>query len=225
MKLATHCLATVAGVVLHGAVEIERRRFLQWAAALPVLAPVVLAACRDGGEAGPGAADSAGSPASRPATPACGEATIEETEGPFYSDGPPERTDIRAGADGTNLVVSGQVVDTACAPVSGAILDFWQADDGGEYDNQGYTLRGWQRADAEGRFILNTIVPGVYPGRTRHIHVKVQAADAAPVLTTQLYFPDEPMNDNDTIFDPTLVMDVSGDGAGRRASFDFVLER
>jgi protocatechuate 3,4-dioxygenase beta subunit len=204
--------------------ELERRRFLQWVAALPVLAPVVLAACRDGGE-GTGAADPPESSASRPATAACGDATIEETEGPFYSDGPPERTDIRAGVDGTNLIVTGQVVDTACAAVSGAILDFWQADDGGEYDNQGYTLRGWQRADAQGRFTLETIVPGLYPGRTRHIHVKVQAADDAPVLTTQLYFPDEPMNDTDTIFDPTLVMDVSDDGDGQRGTFDFVLKR
>jgi protocatechuate 3,4-dioxygenase beta subunit len=204
--------------------ELERRRFLQWVAALPVLAPVVLAACRDGGE-GTGAADPPESSASRPATAACGDATIEETEGPFYSDGPPERIDIRAGVDGTNLIVTGQVVDTACAAVSGAILDFWQADDGGEYDNQGYTLRGWQRADAQGRFTLETIVPGLYPGRTRHIHVKVQAADDAPVLTTQLYFPDEPMNDTDTIFDPTLVMDVSDDGDGQRGTFDFVLKR
>ncbi len=47
-----------------------------------------------------------------------------------------------------------------------------------------------QFADASGRFSLETIVPGAYGGRTRHIHVKVQAPDS-PVLTTQLYFPGE----------------------------------
>jgi hypothetical protein len=60
----------------------------------------------------------------------------------------------------------------------------------------------------DGRFELTTIVPGVYPGRTRHIHVKVQAPDG-PILTTQLYFPDEPGNASDGIFDERLLMDMS----------------
>lgn len=182
------------------------------------------------GESGAGSSSpgtSAGSPANtRPATRACADAepTIEETEGPFYSDGPPERTNIRDGVDGTTLTVTGQVVDTTCAAVPGAILDFWQTDDAGNYDNRGYTLRGWQRADDKGRFTLVTIVPGLYPGRTRHIHVKVQSAEDAPVLTTQLYFPDEPMNETDDIFDETLVMNVTEGDDRERASYDFVLD-
>ncbi|HEX3200670.1 MAG TPA: dioxygenase, partial [Actinomycetes bacterium] len=69
-----------------------------------------------------------------------------------------------------------------------------------------------------------TIVPGLYTGRTRHIHVKVQAPDG-PVLTTQLYFPGEPENDRDGIFSPELLLgDVRDAGGARRGSFTFVLE-
>jgi len=84
----------------------------------------------------------------------------------------------------------------------------------------GYRLRGHQFTDASGAYRLETIVPGVYPGRTRHIHVKVQAPNQ-PVLTTQLYFPDEPGNADDGIFDPSLVVAMSSE---RDASFQFVLD-
>ncbi|MEO8084886.1 MAG: dioxygenase, partial [Ardenticatenales bacterium] len=103
-----------------------------------------------------------------------------------------------------------------------AILDFWHCDDAGQYDNTGFNLRGHQFADADGRWRLTTIVPGVYPGRTRHIHVRVQAPDG-PLLTTQLYFPDEPGNASDGIFDAALMMDMAGDASGRTGAFDFVV--
>ena len=103
-----------------------------------------------------------------------------------------------------------------------ALLDFWQADDAGAYDNAGYRLRGHQFADDQGRYSLETIVPGLYPGRTRHIHVKVQAPNQ-PMLTTQLYFPGEPSNDRDSIFNSALLMDVRDDTAGKVGVFNFVL--
>jgi len=111
------------------------------------------------------------------------------------------------------------VLSTDCEPVAGALLDFWQANDAGEYDNEGYTLRGHQFAANDGTFRLETILPGLYPGRTRHIHVKVQAANR-PVLTTQVYFPGEPRNAEDAIFADALVMAVNGNSA----TFDFVLD-
>jgi len=160
-------------------------------------------------------------------TPACtddDDVTIEQTEGPFFTPDSPERTSLReAGVTGMPLVVSGVVLSTACQPVAGALLDFWQADDAGEYDNIGFKLRGHQFADSDGRYTLETILPALYPGRTRHIHVKVQAPDQ-PVLTTQLYFPGEPANASDGIFDEALVMDVQNAANGQSAAFDFVLE-
>jgi protocatechuate 3,4-dioxygenase beta subunit len=91
------------------------------------------------------------------------------------------------------------------------------------YDNVGYTLRGHQFSDAAGAYQLETIMPGVYTGRTRHIHVKVQAPNQ-PVLTTQLYFPDEAENASDGIFDASLVMEMGQDGDAQTGSFQFVLE-
>ena len=155
-------------------------------------------------------------------TPACGEdrgATPEQTEGPYYTPDTPKRTSLlEDGVSGDRLVVAGTVLGTDCKPIANALLDFWQADGDGEYDNEGFRLRGHQFTDSRGRFTLTTVRPGLYPGRTRHIHVKVQRRDG-DVLTTQLYFPDEPENASDGIFDEALVMDVNGS----RARYDFVL--
>jgi protocatechuate 3,4-dioxygenase beta subunit len=123
---------------------------------------------------------------------------------------------------GTTLVVEGRVLRTDCQPVAGALLDFWQADDAGTYDNAGYRLRGHQVADDSGRYRLETILPGVYPGRARHIHVRVQAPGRPP-LTTQLYFPGEAGNERDRIFDRALLVKIADGAGGTVATFDFVL--
>jgi protocatechuate 3,4-dioxygenase beta subunit len=158
-----------------------------------------------------------------PLTPACDDGddpTPSQTAGPFFTPDSPERTSLRErGVTGTSLVLTGLVLTRDCRPIAGALLDFWHADDAGAYDNDGYRLRGHQFADDAGRYQLETIVPGLYPGRTRHFHVRVQAP-AGPILTTQLYFPDEPQNQRDRLFRPDLL--VTRDGA--MARFDFVLE-
>ena len=161
-------------------------------------------------------------------TPECDDddltATLRQTAGPYYTPESPERQSLlEPGMPGTRLVVSGYVYGTDCQPIPGALLDFWQADDAGGYDNQGYRLRGHQFTDEDGGFTLETIVPGLYPGRTRHIHVMAQAANQ-PVLTTQLYFPDEPANASDGIFNPALAMDVQDASDGQLAYFTFVLD-
>jgi protocatechuate 3,4-dioxygenase beta subunit len=217
--------------------RLTRRRLLQLGLALPL--PMVLAACDDGadrpGQAGPAttappaSATTDGVTAGTLApTPACDDGddpTPAQTEGPYFTPNSPERASLlEAGVGGQRLVIAGTVLATDCRPVERALLDFWQADDAGQYDNQGYRLRGHQFSDAKGAWRLETIVPGRYSGRTRHIHVKVQAPDG-PVLTTQLYFPDEPENDSDGIFQPELLLtDVRDAGDTRRAAFGFVLE-
>ena len=151
------------------------------------------------------------------------EPTHSETAGPFFKPRSPERASLLEKATkGTKLAVSGRVRGRDGRPVAGALLDFWHADDDGEYDNEGYRLRGHQYADAEGRYRLETIVPGVYPGRTRHIHVKVQAPKGK-VLTTQLYFPGETRNRGDGLFDETLLMALRETSGRKAGSFDFVL--
>ena len=156
------------------------------------------------------------------ATPACAP-TPSQTEGPYFKAGAPRRSSLlEPGVGGVRLTVTGTVRGNDCAPIAGARLDFWQADAEGGYDNAGFRLRGHQLTGADGRYRLETVVPGLYPGRTRHIHVRVEAT-GYPVLTTQLYFPDEPGNRRDGIFRPALVMTVRDGAGGKQATFDFVL--
>ena len=173
-------------------------------------------------------ASTADASTSLPLTPACAddddEPTESQTEGPYFTPHSPKRTSlIEAGITGTPLVLSGTVLTRSCRPVPGALVDFWQADDAGNYDNRGFRLRGHQYSDAKGVYRLETIVPGLYPGRTRHIHVKVQAPTQR-ILTTQLYFPGEPRNARDRIFDADLLVAMPTSGAGGDARFDFVLD-
>ncbi|MEV0619007.1 carbohydrate-binding protein [Nonomuraea sp. NPDC050404] len=156
-------------------------------------------------------------------TPYCDDGddpTPPQTEGPYFKPNSPQRA-VLPGT-GTALTVSGYVFGLACQPLANVLLDFWQADRNGAYDNITYNFRGHQYTNAQGAFKLTTIVPGLYPGRTRHIHVKAQAP-GRPVLTTQLYFPGEPRNNTDAIFDPRLLMTVRTVGSAREATFDFVL--
>jgi protocatechuate 3,4-dioxygenase beta subunit len=158
-------------------------------------------------------------------TPACGDdvVTPAQTPGPYFKPNSPMRTSlVDTGLPGTRLVVEGTVLSTDCKPVPRALLDVWQADARGDYDNSGYRLRGHLFTDDAGRYRVDTIVPGVYPGRTRHIHVIVQRPGGRP-LTTQLYFPDEPENQRDGLFDPNLLVKLRDNGGVKLASFVFVL--
>ena len=154
-------------------------------------------------------------------TPECGpgRTTPPQTEGPFYSPRTPLKTSFRPDAPGEPIVLQGFVLTTQCTPLAGAWLDFWHADSTGEYDNAGFRLRGHQVSDAQGRYRLETILPALYRGRTRHIHVKVRAREGGRILTTQTYFPGDPDNARDSLYRPELVARKSG----ALLSFDFVL--
>ena len=160
-------------------------------------------------------------------TPACADAddiTPPQTAGPFFKPRSPERKSlVEPGIQGSKIVLEGNVRSTHCKPVPGALVDIWQADGNGAYDNAGYRLRGHQFADGAGRYRFETVVPGLYPGRTRHFHVRVQAPNR-PALTTQLYFPGEPENKRDFIFNAKLVVALSGLPGSKTAKFDFVLD-
>lgn len=182
-----------------------------------------------------------GSPLSAPATTqtapaataanaaaACtGSPTSANMEGPYYKAGAPERANlIDPGMAGTPIRISGHVYDTACHPLAGARVDFWQADADGVYDNAGYTLRGYVVTDDAGAYALDTIEPGVYPGRPPHVHVKVFAPDGRELLTTQMYFAGSE-NSGDVRSAPDLLVPYLGlDAAGRQQiAFDFVVSR
>jgi protocatechuate 3,4-dioxygenase beta subunit len=159
-------------------------------------------------------------------TPAChdgDEPTLAQTEGPFFKPSSPERVElIEAGMAGQPIELVGFVLSRNCKPIAGALLEFWQADDKGQYDNSGFRLRGHQFTDADGRYRLKSIVPGIYVGRTRHIHVKVQPRGGR-VLTTQLYFPGEAKNRSDGLFRKELLVRTAKNEGWLAGRFDFVL--
>ena len=152
--------------------------------------------------------------------------TESDMLGPFYTENAPFKQRLGDGVEGERLIITGKVTDTRCQPVKGAILDVWQANSTGKYDNEGFTLRGKVKADNNGNYVIDTIVPKEYVAgdikRPSHIHLKIGAYNQ-PTLTTQLYFEGDP--DLTGSEDKSLIMKVTDDKNGtKRANFDFVIE-
>src|SRR5215471_8198094 len=124
---------------------VSRRSFLQILLLLSIV--FLMAACAEsvnttGSTGSTAASPSATMGAQAPVltnTPTCnGVATISQTEGPFYKPNSPQRISLReAGIAGRPLIVTGYVLSTTCKPITHALLDFWQADSNGNYDNTG----------------------------------------------------------------------------------------
>ena len=154
----------------------------------------------------------------------CTPGTRARTAGPFYTPQTPQRATLREpDTKGESLVFEGLVLAHDCRPLAGAVIDIWHCDEDGHYDNRGFRYRGHQFTDADGAFRFETVRPGHYPGRTPHIHVKVQG-EATGVLTTQVFFADlAEDNAGDWIYRDDLVMRLDRAGAGWRGRFDFML--
>lgn len=184
------------------------------------LAAVVLAACGDRGDGDEGAETTStttteatvGAGGAPPASAALTAADFdglgtcrllpEQTAGPFPLDQQFDRRDITEGYPGHPVRLGLRVVDAACAPVPGAVVEIWHADATGDYsafadggggkdEAEGTTfLRGSQTASGDGIVEFLTIYPGWYPGRAVHVHLRVHL-DGATVLTSQLYFDED----------------------------------
>jgi protocatechuate 3,4-dioxygenase beta subunit len=122
--------------------------------------------------------------------------TGEDILGPFYRAEAPFRNALNVmSEEGTPIIIKGKVMGgQACGTaLSGAIVDVWQADDAGEYDNESseYKFRGRLETDKNGNYEFMSILPGRYLNggqlRPRHIHFMVKA-DNHLDLVTQLYF-------------------------------------
>lgn len=167
----------------------------------------------------PGVTEPATERPAPPPMPVCGEGlapTRPDMEGPYFLAGSPEKASlIEPGMGGTPLIIRGYVISVTCRPIAGARLEFWQADANGEYDLQGYRLRGHVFSDETGFYQIETILPAPYETRPRHIHVKVIPM-GLPELTTQLYFPEDSPY-------PELTVKLSDGPEGMIADFTFVL--
>jgi protocatechuate 3,4-dioxygenase beta subunit len=163
--------------------------------------------------------------------------TLAETEGPYYFDADSIRSDIREDREGTRLRLAVRVRDAdSCKPLRNAVVDIWHCDALGVYSGfdsgEGERfLRGAQVTDTDGIVEFVTVYPGWYQGRTTHIHAKVHV-DNQTALTTQFFFDEDVnervyarrpysersgrdvFNDTDSIFDESLLLDLSRDGAG-----------
>lgn len=142
--------------------------------------------------------------------------TPSQTAGPFFSDcllrddarviAPPE-------VGGTHVRLEGTVRDGAGEPVEDALIEVWQADANGRYrhpadaglDSGARGFVGWGRTGTEhGSFWFETIKPGCVPWGTEefqapHLVMNVFARGLLDLLTTRMYFEDEPGNDRDPL--------------------------
>ena len=146
--------------------------------------------------------------------------TPAQTLGPFYprtASQRPVHTDpdliMVNGAQvitkGTPLYLTGRVLTHGGRPVTQALVEIWQCDanaiyhhpDGGDEAHRDPAFQGYGQThtDANGTFHFRTIKPVPYPGRTAHIHLRVQSEQRGS-LATQLYLPGEPGNERDVIY-------------------------
>lgn len=177
-------------------------------------------------------------------------------EGPFYIPNAPElevgggALPMRGGENGTPMLLHGQVRDVSEQPLPAAKIEIWQADGDGLYSQFApglpeWNLRGTVIADEQGNFRVQTVQPAPYQiptdgscgkliaaagwhaWRPAHLHLKVTSPVHQP-LTTQLYFPGDPHNDDDiaSAVKPDLMLEVkpAADGSGNEAKYDFVLD-
>lgn len=175
--------------------------------------------------------------------------TPAQTEGPYYPTALPADTDPdltrlpgAAVARGTQLRLEGRVLRTDGTPVSNARVEIWQADADGIYLHErdprlaarDALFQGFGRITTgpDGRYAFSTIRPGLYPGRTAHIHMRVDPP-SGPRLTTQVYFSDEPGNAQDGLLRRVtdvaqrarLIAPVQHEPNGQRVSHDVVLRQ
>ncbi len=156
------------------------------------------------------------------------DVTASDVEGPLYREDPPWREkpvkiyeEYEGAEKGDVLFVRGTVTSADGAPLAGAVLDIWQTGPDGGYDiwderQPDFNFRGRFGVDEDGGYEFQTMVPrpytvptegpvgryleatGQHPWRPAHIHFKVEAEGHEP-LVTQVFFPDDPYLDNDTI--------------------------
>jgi protocatechuate 3,4-dioxygenase beta subunit len=109
------------------------------------------------------------------------------------------------------------VLDEDGRPVPGALVEVWQANAAGRYRHKvdtydapldpNFTGGGRMLTDEDGRYSFKTIKPGPYPWgnhhnawRPAHVHFSLFGAGILSRLVTQMYFPGDPLQPLDPIF-------------------------
>jgi protocatechuate 3,4-dioxygenase beta subunit len=158
-----------------------------------------------------------------PAPPCKDDLTPAVPAGAAYRPGAPVRRTLNEmSVIGPRMTLTGYVTGLTCGRIKGARIDFWHADPSGRTDNAGFRFRGAVLTDAEGRYAVETIVPGGEGGRARHIGVRVEPSGKKP-LTTRLFFPNDAAATSDKDFHKSLVMKPVS-GVVNSYNFDFLLD-
>ncbi len=144
---------------------------------------------------------------------------------------------------GEILWVQGRVLDASGSPIRGAVVEIWQADNNGAYihtaspvTNREPNFQGYGKFEtaSDGRYIFRTVKPGIYPGRTRHIHYQIKAPGRGN-LVTQVHFEGEALNANDMVLNGISntaqrasvvrpIEAVAGSAIGeKRVTFDIIM--
>jgi hydroxyquinol 1,2-dioxygenase len=172
-------------------------------------------------------------------------ATESTVFGPFYREGAQELplgANISQDGRGEPVVVSGRVLSTTGSPVPGALLDIWETDENGLYEQQDpeqpeMNLRGKFHADHEGRYCFVGIKPvsysipadgpvgqllralGRHPFRPAHIHLLISADGFLPV-TTHLFVKGDPYLASDAVFGTkdSLIVDFARNDSEEEAA-------
>jgi len=180
------------------------------------------------------------------------EATASDVEGPMYTVEPPFRKKIYEEYEGISddddvLFVRGRVTSVDGSPLPYAVVDVWQTGPAGGYDvwderQPDGNFRGRIKPEGDGAYEFQTMLPkpytvptqgpvgryleavGQHPWRPAHIHFKVDAPGHAPLIT-QVFFPDDPYLENDTIgaVKPALVRPVEQENGHLTCTFDIAL--
>lgn len=119
--------------------------------------------------------------------------TFRDGGGPYYQLNSPFREKIVPDINnGERLIVSGKILRNDCKTlVPNAVLDIWQANESGRYEDTWY--RGRVTSDKDGNYKFETVVPKGYGEgtgyRPPHIHFKVFVSNQE-VVTSQMFFPE-----------------------------------
>jgi protocatechuate 3,4-dioxygenase, beta subunit len=148
--------------------------------------------------------------------------TLTEVTGPAFGegrvrDGDADLTRQHAGEPlGERIVVFGRVVDDGGRPLRRTLVEVWQANAAGRYAHDGdrhpapldanFSGAGRCLTDDDGGFRFTTIKPAAYPWRNHHnawrpahIHFSLFGRAFAQRLITQMYFPGDPLFDQDPV--------------------------
>jgi len=118
---------------------------------------------------------------------------------------------------GERIIVTGRVLGEDGRPVRSALVEIWQTNAGGRYRHEvdqhpapldpNFTGAGRTLTDDDGRYEFVTIKPGAYPWRNHpnawrpaHIHFSLFGRAFSSRLVTQMYFPGDPLFEQDPIF-------------------------